>query len=128
MGMIKRGAELDLSRAAVYFVRWWREEGGLISASSSSTSIMDMSLLSDEQKPRTQAWGFDFQWDLQPQDAASAPDLNVFIQARMEQCIEDFVAATDREEIEENNVSQTQVKKRIMQEEKERRRLKYEKR
>ena len=87
-------------------------------------------LLSDEQKPtwKIQAWGFDSQWDLQPQNAALAPDPNVFIQARMEQCIEDFVAATDREEIEENNISQTQVKKRIMQEEKERRRLKYEKR
>jgi hypothetical protein len=80
--------------------------------------------LSEEQKPRTQAWGLDFQWDLQPQkNAASAPDPNIFIQARMEQCIEDFVAVTDREEIEENNISQTQVKKRIMQEEKERRRL-----
>jgi len=117
MGMVKRGAEPDLSRAAVYFVRWWREEGGLLSAS-----------LSDEQKTKTQAWGFDFQWDLQPQNPASAPDQNVFIQARMEQCIEDFVAATDREEIEENNISQTQVKKRIMQEEKVRRRLKHEKR
>ena len=124
MGMVKRGAELDLSRAAVYFVRWWREEGGLLSAAS-STSNMDISLLSDEQKPRTQAWGFDFQWDLQPQNTASASDPNTFIQARMEQCIEDFVAATDREEIEENNISQTQVKKRTMQEEKERRRLKY---
>jgi hypothetical protein len=46
----------------------------------------------------------------------------------MEQCIEDFVTATDREEIEENNVSQTQVKKRTMHEEKERQRLKHEKR
>ena len=127
MGMVKRGAELDLSRAAVYFVRWWREEGGLLSASS-STSNIDISLLPDEQKPRTQAWGFDFQWDLQPQSAASAPDSNVFIQARMEQCIEDFVAATDREEIEENNISQTQVKKKTIQEEKERRRLKSERR
>ena len=127
MGMVKRGAELDLSRAATYFVRWWREEGGLLSASS-STSSMDLSLLSDEQKPRSQAWGFDFQWDLQPQNAASARDPNILIQARMEQCIEDFVAATDREEIEENNISQTQVKKRIMQDEKERRRLKQGKR
>jgi hypothetical protein len=123
MGMVKRGAEPDLSRAAVYFVRWWREEGGLLSASS-STSNMNLSS-SSEQKPWTQAWGFDFQWDLQPQNAASAPDP---IQARMEQCIEDFVASADREEIEENNISQTQVKKKIMQEEKERRRLKHEKR
>ena len=125
--MLKRGAELDLSRAAVYFVRWWREEGGLLSASS-STSHLDLSSLSDEQKPRTQAWGFDFQWDLPLQNAVPAADPNIFIQTRMEQCIEGFVAATDREEIEENNISQTQVKKRIMQEEKVRRRLKHEKR
>ena len=124
MGMVKRGAELDLSRAAVYFVKWWREEGGLLSASSSTSNMG----ISDEQEPRTQAWGFDFQWDLQPQNAASALDPNIFIQARMEQCIEDFVTATDREEIEENNISQTQMKKRTMQEEKERRRLKHEKR
>ena len=44
MGMVKRGAELDRSsRAAVYFVRWWREEGGLLSAIS-SISNMDISL------------------------------------------------------------------------------------
>ena len=125
MGMVKRGAELDLSRAAVYFVRWWREEGGLLSASSSN---MDLSSLCDEQKPMTQAWGFDFQWDLQQQNAAVGQDPNILIQARMEQCIEDYVTATDREEMGENNISQTQVKKRIMQEEKERRRLKYGKR
>ncbi|KAJ7686692.1 P-loop containing nucleoside triphosphate hydrolase protein [Mycena rosella] len=34
MGMVKKGAAPDVRRAAVYFVRWWREEGGLISASS----------------------------------------------------------------------------------------------
>ena len=124
MGMLKRGAELDLSRAAVYFVRWWREEGGLLSA----PPHMDLSLLSDEQKPRTQSWGFDFQWDLQLQNAAIGPDPNILIQAKMERCIEDYVTATDREEMEENNISQTQVKKRTMQEEKERRRLKYGKR
>lgn len=124
MGMVKRGAELDLSRAAVYFVRWWREQGGLLSASS-STSNTDLSLLLSQQKAATQAWGFDFQWDLQPQDAAIGPDL---IQVKMEQCIEDYFAATDREEMEENNISQTQVKKKTVQEEKERRRLKYSKR
>jgi len=128
MGMIKRGGELDLSRAAVYFVRWWREEGGLLSASS-STSSMDLSLLSHQQRLTTQAWGFDFQWDLQRQkNAAIGPDPNVDIQAKMEQCIENYLATTDREEMEENNISRTQVKKRTAQEEKERRRLKYGKR
>jgi len=35
MGMIQRRNEPDLSRAAVYFVRWWREEGGLLAAKDS---------------------------------------------------------------------------------------------
>lgn len=35
MGMLKRRGEVDLERAAVYFVRWWREEGGLLAAKDS---------------------------------------------------------------------------------------------
>ncbi|KAF8814701.1 P-loop containing nucleoside triphosphate hydrolase protein [Phlegmacium glaucopus] len=124
MGMVKRGAELDLSRAAVYFVRWWREEGGLLSASSSTPNI-DPTLLSDQKHPTTQAWGFDFQWDLPTQNAVIGSDPNILIQSKMEQCIEEYIAVTDREEMEENNISQTQVKKKTMLEEKERRRLKY---
>ncbi len=42
----------------------------------------------------------------------------------MEECIERYVLETDREEAEENNVSETQIKKKAVREEKERRRLK----
>jgi mitochondrial GTPase 1 len=72
---------------------------------SASSSNVDLSLLSDEQKPRTQAWGFDFQWDLQPQNAAIGPYPR--IQARMEQSKAKYVAATDHEEMEKNNISHT---------------------
>ncbi|KAF8962632.1 P-loop containing nucleoside triphosphate hydrolase protein [Flammula alnicola] len=116
MAMVKRGGVMDLSRAAVYFVRWWRGEVG-----SSATTPTDQSLPSTE----TQAWGFDFQWDLRPQDIpADQRDYALIIQEKMERCIEDYVAMTDREEAEENNVSETQIKKKTVQEEKERRRLK----
>ncbi|KDR80151.1 hypothetical protein GALMADRAFT_1182086 [Galerina marginata CBS 339.88] len=128
MGMIKRGAEVDLSRAAVYFVRWWREEGGLLSAAS--TLHLGPSPSPEQNLPntQTQAWGFDFQWDLRPQGTPENWDPSLFIQEKMEQSVDEYVAMTDREEADENNVSQTQVKKKAMLEEKEKRRLKHVKR
>lgn len=38
MGMVRRGEGLDLSRAAAYFVRWWREDGATIYAQSTISS------------------------------------------------------------------------------------------
>ncbi|KAF8155678.1 P-loop containing nucleoside triphosphate hydrolase protein [Crassisporium funariophilum] len=131
MGMIKRGAEVDLSRAAVYFVRWWREEGGLLSASSSTLSMDSPSSTVPEQHipNMTQAWGFDFQWDLRPQDIISMRSGgDLIVQEKMEECIDGYLSTTDREEDDENNISPTQIKKKAMLEEKERRRLKNIKR
>jgi len=147
MGMIKRGAEVDLARAAVYFVRWWREEGGLLSAST-SPALPDMPAFSSATAPahglegepepeisrtmdfpQTQAWGFDFQWDFQAGDIVTAAGAvrnpAVIIQEKMEHCIEEHITTTDREEVEENNLSPTQVKKKAVMEEKEKRRLKH---
>ncbi|KIK06449.1 hypothetical protein K443DRAFT_674428 [Laccaria amethystina LaAM-08-1] len=139
MGMIRRGAELDLARAAVYFVRWWREEGGLLSASSgfnigvntNSSATSPQFTTPPGQFPSTQGWGFDFQWDLQPHEVTSLQggiDPTTQVQDKMERCIQDYVEMTDREESEENNVSQTQVKKRRVFEEKLKRRMKHERR
>ena len=139
MGMITRGAEVDLSRAAVYFVRWWREEGGLLSASSgfnigvntNSSATFPQFTTSPGQVFSTQGWGFDFQWDLQPHEVTSLEgglDPSTLVQDKMERCIQDYVEMTDREESEENNISQTQVKKRQVFEEKLKRRMKRERR
>ncbi|TFK41583.1 P-loop containing nucleoside triphosphate hydrolase protein [Crucibulum laeve] len=114
MGMMKRGAELDTSRAAVYFVRWWREEGGLIAANEALQ-------LDASASHGTQGWGFDFQWDVQPSELSGRE----LVQQKMELSIDEYVASTDQEEHDENNVSDTQKKKQLVMEEKKRRRERY---
>jgi len=110
MGLIKRG-EKDLSRAAVYFVGWWRNQGGDGTDHRLPTS-------------KIQSWGFDFQWNLSPveQNGGRDTDHPSIVQEKMEQIIGDYVIRTDREQADE---SQTQLKKKTMLEEKERRRAKY---
>lgn len=111
--MVRRGGLVDLARATVYFVRWWRGEVG--------------SMETDHQIPTTgtQAWGFDFQWDLPPQEiGVGKEEYARIVQAQMEQCIEDYEVTTDLEEAGENNLSETQIRKRAVVEIKEKRRLK----
>ena len=177
--MLKRGGEVDLTRAAVYFVKWWREEGGLLSATSGlqfqfrqrDSSVAYQELISSRPDlevhnnvhgrglvspnlldfPITQAWGFDFQWELRREevfvgrcnkellssggsptpgsDSNESPhmtrtrvlDLSEFVQGKMEKCIQDYIETSEREEAEEKNVSPTQMKKRMIIEQKERR-------
>ena len=118
MGMIMRGAEPDTTRAAAYFVRWWREEGGLLAATSSPLRLAEPSG-SDIRHPPMQGWGFDFQWQL---DAEEQPitkeDEEGFVQAKMEACIDDYLATIEREDNDELNVSPTQIKKQQIKEEK----------
>ncbi|KAF9467935.1 P-loop containing nucleoside triphosphate hydrolase protein [Collybia nuda] len=126
MGMIKRGAEPDLARAAVYFVRWWREEGGLIAASS-ALQIQEYSAGSTHSG--IQGWGFDFQWQLQPNDKPTSKiDEARIVQEKMEACIDEYQITMEREDSEENNISPTQIKKQQVLEEKMRRKMKYTKR
>lgn len=127
MGMIKRGAELDITRAAVYFVRWWREEGGLIAASSELQ--IGGSALSDPTHPSIQGWGFDFQWQLGESDIPNGKDGSAaIVQAKMEACIDEYMATMEREENDENNISPTQIKKQQVLEEKLKRKQKHLKR
>ncbi|KAF8888631.1 P-loop containing nucleoside triphosphate hydrolase protein [Infundibulicybe gibba] len=126
MGMLKRGAEVDLSRAAVYFVRWWREEGGLLAASSALQSTDTPQLPAGV--PIGQGWGFDFQWQLTPDDVAADMDSSKMIQSKMEVCIDEYIETTDREDREDNNISPTQQKKQMVLQEKMKRKLKHAKR
>ncbi|KAF8649163.1 hypothetical protein AX16_005961 [Volvariella volvacea WC 439] len=92
MGMLRRGGEIDLGRAAVFFVRWWREEGALVYAKSPLELVggggvgvgvgadagVDVGAVGREGGQMTgegegasstvQGWGFDFQWELTPGD------------------------------------------------------------
>ena len=149
--MVKRGGEGDIERATVYFIKWWREEGGLLSASSGSLRLgsgnvslerLPTNGLGDPLVlPQTQAWGFDFQWELRPEEVfmsgrhpdGDAPVPNFsggmsmrdpmhIVQEKMEGCIDDYMM---REETERDIVSSTQVKKRSVLAEKERRKAKW---
>ncbi|KAF8069003.1 P-loop containing nucleoside triphosphate hydrolase protein [Lyophyllum atratum] len=129
MGMIMRGAEPDTARAAVYFVRWWREEGGLIAAASSPLLHFSGSSQSELGHSPTQGWGFDFQWQMGPDDKpANEEDEARIVQAKMEACIDEHLSTVEREESEEMNVSPTQVKKQQVKEEKLKRKQKHLKR
>ncbi|KAJ3495822.1 hypothetical protein NMY22_g19889 [Coprinellus aureogranulatus] len=78
--------------------------------------------------PRVEGWGFDFQWDWGVEEMEKrfeAPDL--FVQGKMEQCIDEYLAMIEKEEREDANVSPTQIKKKAMLEEKARRKARYSK-
>lgn len=132
MGMIRRGGELDLSRAAEYFVRWWRSEGGLITASETQSLYQDCAAhpVVDEKSLQTQyplgiqGWGFDLEWEVRPDDFASGVDFGMMIQRKMARCINDHMIQTAKEQREEGNVSDTQKKKMMVQEEQLKRKMK----
>ncbi|KAF6764119.1 hypothetical protein DFP72DRAFT_1163162 [Ephemerocybe angulata] len=157
MGMLKKRGEADLARAAVYFVRWWREEGGLLAAKDSfrhqkaaprdsATAIAapcpgtgpkgeaTVGETSGEAPgdavglvvPKVEGWGFDFQWDWQEADMERrSSDPELFMQEKMEKCIDEYLEMIEREEKDDANVSPTQIKKRLVMEEKARRKARY---
>jgi len=128
MRMVKKGASPDLRRAASYFVRWWREDGGLISASS-ALGVADPSFLQGTHAAITHGWGFDLEWQLRADEIAGAGrdgDHATLIQEKMETCIDAHLADIERQELSENNVSVTQRKKQQVLKEQMQRKLKYE--
>ncbi|KAH9061112.1 P-loop containing nucleoside triphosphate hydrolase protein [Lactarius vividus] len=88
LGMLQRGGVPDFSRAAGWFVRWWRNEGNAAST-------------------RCTGWGLDFEW------RADADTSDAAVQAHMEARIERFMAQEAQEEDEGGAVSTTQERKRI---------------
>lgn len=136
LGMLRRGGVRDTGRAAVWFVQWWRNEGGLAAAASPSAAA--------------RGWGFDFQWDLATPSATppnSDPSAGAValsdatsvraeqskeshdeaaIQARMEACIDRFELEASKEEVSGNNVSKTQEKRKARAELLARRKAKSE--
>ncbi|KAG7095470.1 hypothetical protein E1B28_006209 [Marasmius oreades] len=128
MGMIKRGAELDLARAASHFVRWWREEGGLLAASSAPQLGGQSHLSQLDGASATQGWGFDFEWTVSPTDSEDDRDGASFVQRKMEACIENYIVESEKEEREEQNISSTQRKKQLNIAEKAKRKMKHSRR
>lgn len=143
MGMIKRGAELDLSRAAAYFVRWWREEGGILAASAAMQSGRSHPLFAvnpdgtlkpdSESTSITHGWGFDIQWQMSSKDFPGTIEKGLesdrdFVVQKMEDCIEQYQMEAEKEDKDESNISATQRKKQMTMEEKARRKMKHAKR
>ncbi|KAJ7211310.1 P-loop containing nucleoside triphosphate hydrolase protein [Mycena pura] len=118
MGMVRKGGSTDRRRAAVYFVRWWREEGGLVSASSALPPFSHKA-----SEAFTQGWGFDLEWQLRPDELADR-DHEQVIQEKMETCIDRYLANLETEDSSEANVSATQRKKQLALKEQMQRKLK----
>jgi len=130
MGMIRSGGEMDLSRAAEYFVRWWRSEGCLIAASEAQAlhqdraprPVVDEQPLQSQYSLGIQGWGFDLEWEMRPGDIVSGVDSRTMIQGKMARCINDYMIRLEKEE---GNVSDTQKRKMRVQEEKMKRKMKW---
>lgn len=100
LGMLQRGGVPDLSRAAGWFVRWWRNQGRAASS-------------------RQTGWGLDFEW---PADS-DADVGDAAVQTHIEGCIEHFLAEEARAEEEGGAVSSTQERKRVRDEKRAKRAL-----
>ena len=100
--MLKRGGLPDHTRAAQWFVRWWRDEGGLIAAAEAPTPLSPHS-------STRRGWGFDLEWDINGAGALETED----VQRHMERCIDEYLVNLEMEEME---VSSTQEKKRAKEE------------
>ncbi|KAI5119882.1 hypothetical protein M0805_008553 [Coniferiporia weirii] len=136
LSMLKRGGERDTARAAVWFVRWWREEGCALSANSptlASKGTMELTSRSGSAPgsegsaldTQSEGWGFDFQWELRGTDLDVARSATgQIVQREMERSIDAYTRLAEEEEKDGGDVSNTQQKKR----EKEVRRAKREKR
>ncbi|CAK5261836.1 unnamed protein product [Mycena citricolor] len=177
--MIGRRGEVDRRRAAVFFVKWWRDEGGLAISDAappglqfgssvsnrlkepsrrakalanpnldadSSIAAVDLSspgLLSERFSDETElplergelipantthGWGFDLEWDLsrtELEHARRQKHVPQLLQSKMEMSIDRHLEDLMVEDEYEINLSDTQRKKRIVLQEKERRKAKY---
>ncbi|TFK46855.1 P-loop containing nucleoside triphosphate hydrolase protein [Heliocybe sulcata] len=101
LGMLKRGGLRDRSRAATWFVKWWREEGGLESASAP--------LSSSPEGQQRQGWGFDFEWVV---DKLPGEEPSAMVQRKMEGCIDRYTVERAQAESGRAGVSSSQEKKK----------------
>lgn len=124
LGMLRKGGIPDVMRAAVWFIKWWREEGGLAAAASSpalmnSRLAASVTALPSSPSPpppppsapalQRRGWGFDFEWTVGA-DVRNPHDPE-FVQRKMEECIDRFERDAAREAKEGGGMSATQEKK-----------------
>ncbi|KAI0064403.1 P-loop containing nucleoside triphosphate hydrolase protein [Artomyces pyxidatus] len=103
LGMLKRGGIPDRQRAAAWFIKWWRDEGGSVYASAPPAAAAS----------RRAGWGFDLEWEVGPAPDGSGRES---IQKRMEECIDAYMLGVEQEESDGGAVSSTQERKRVREE------------
>lgn len=114
LNMLLRGGEKDTVRAAKWFVEWWRNEGGLVSASvpeklpTGSDGFHASSL--------RRGWGFDFEWMVDASINSTGGDFESAVQMKMEECIDESIRAASEDERSGVGISTTQERKRSWQE------------
>lgn len=108
LGMLKKGGITDQTRAAVWFIKWWREQGSLLSASTPLATTR--ALTSEAVHTHRRGWGFDFEWSVEQAELETYD--SEIIQRKMEECIDKFEAETQQEEDDGEIVSTTQEKKK----------------
>lgn len=122
LGMRMRGGDVDTSRAAKWFVEWWRREGGLISAASAPRSIRQRCVSQGQggsleggddairfSGPIRRGWGFDFEWTVDEGGEEG-------VEAKMGACIDAYVKMAEVQEEVGGDVSRTQERKRAWEE------------
>lgn len=112
--MLLRGGKKDTVRAAKWFVEWWRNEGGLVSASVPENLPTGAD--------RTYApilrhgWGFDFEWTVDESMSSTGGVFESAVQMKMEECIDESMRAASEDERSGIGISTTQERKRSWQE------------
>lgn len=112
--MLLRGGKKDTVRAAKWFVEWWRNEGGLVSASVPENFPTG--------SDRTHApllrrgWGFDFEWTVDASMNSTGGGFESAVQMKMEECIDESIRAASEDERSGAGISTTQERKRSWQE------------
>ena len=132
LGMLKKGGERDHRRAAVWFIKWWREEGCLASARSvpslplptTTPGSWGLELQPGHEEtpvdaslthPERTGWGFDFEWGGLVSDMST-------IQAKLEERIDAHAQELEEDKNSGDGLSLTQEKKQAREEKIARRR------
>lgn len=125
LGMRVRGGDVDTTRAAKWFVEWWRRQGSSISASAPRSiggRILRESHPSggsdDASGPMCirRGWGFDFEWTVDVVDDVNRGKGDENVEEKMGACIDVYMRKAAVQEESGGDVSQTQEKKRAWEE------------
>ena len=112
LGMLVKGGIPDTTRASQWFIKWWRNEGGILAASTplATATPTDGSALTTHRR----GWGFDLEWSVDPEELPHYDE--AMIEHKMGQCIDAFEREAEQEEREGGGLSSTQEKRRVRDE------------